>query len=435
MAAPPLVACQHCAALHERTAIEPGEMAACVRCGYVLYRRSFISLNGWLALTTGALIFFAIAHLFPVAVLNIQGVTVKASFPGALFLSWEQGHRALAVMTGLLGFWIPLTELLFLLWALLAVRSGRPPRDFAYGMRLMHLVAPWSMTPVVLLGILIAMVQFSGLATLHIGPALGAFGALTVLMTVLSRMSAQRIWHYAEDAGVVPVARVDALADQVTATCLSCGYIQPAAKQHGSDECQRCHARIHFRKPDPNNRVWALIIAATITYLPANILPVMQVRGPTGAGDHTILGGVLRLWEMDSWGLAIIVFAASVVVPMTKLLALAALLLGRHWKGWVVQRQRTRLYELIEFIGQWSMLDVFVVILLGAMANFPGISQIIPGPGAVSFGLVVILTMLATLSYDPRRGWDRAPSRSPAGAVQSASAEAGGHPIESGTVS
>jgi paraquat-inducible protein A len=401
----------------------------------VLYRHSFISLNGWLALTAGALIFFAIAHLFPVAVLNIQGVTVKASFPGALFLTWEQGHRALAVMTGLLGFWFPLIELLFLLWALLAIWSGRLPRDFPYGMRLMHFVAPWSMTPVVLLGILIAMVQFSGLATLHIGPALGAFGALTVLMTALSRMSAHRIWQYAEDAGVAPAAHADALRDQVTTTCLTCGYIQPAAKEGGSDKCQRCHARIHYRKPEPANRVWALIIAATITYIPANVLPVMQVRGPTGAGDHTILGGVLRLWEMDSWGLAIIVFAASVVVPMTKLLALAALLLGRHWKGRVVQRQRTRLYELIEFIGQWSMLDVFVVILLGAMANFPGISQIIPGPGAVSFGLVVILTMLATFSYDPRRGWDRAPPRFQARAVQSASAEAGGHPIKSGTVS
>jgi paraquat-inducible protein A len=301
-------------------------------------------------------------------------------------------------------------------------------------MRLMQLIAPWSMTPVVLLGILIAMVKLAGLATLHVGPALAAFGVLTVLMTALSRMTAQRIWHYAEDAGIVPVSHADALEGRA-ATCLSCGYVQATGQNHGSTECERCHARIHFRKPDTANRVWALIIAATITYIPANILPVMQVRGPTGAGDHTILGGVLQLWEMDSWGLAIIVFVASVVVPMTKLFALAALLLGRHWKGWVVQRQRTRLYELIEFIGQWSMLDVFVVILLAAMADFPGISQVIPGPGAVSFGLVVILTMLATLSYDPRLGWDRAPPRFPGPAVQSASAEAGGHSIESGTVS
>src|SRR5690606_37958579 len=107
------------------------------------------------------------------------------------------------------------------------------------------------------------------------------------------------------------------------------------------------------------------------------------------------------------WDLAIIVFVASIVVPITKLLALGVLLLGRRWRGNAVQRQRNRLYDMVELIGQWSMLDVFVVVLMAALANFPGLSQIIPGPGALSFGLVVVLTMLASLSYDPRDGWDR----------------------------
>jgi paraquat-inducible protein A len=105
--------------------------------------------------------------------------------------------------------------------------------------------------------------------------------------------------------------------------------------------------------------------------------------------------------------LALIVFTASIVVPFTKFVAMVVLLCGAHrWKGRVVQRQRTRIYELVEFIGQWSMLDVFVVLLLGAMGNFPGLSQIIPGTAALSFGLVVVLTMLSALSFDPRVGWD-----------------------------
>src|SRR3546814_188949 len=132
----------------------------------------------------------------------------------------------------------------------------------------------------------------------------------------------------------------------------------------------------------------------------------MQVRTATSDGAHTILGGVVELWRMGSWDLALIVFVASVVVPITKLLALMVLMVKHRWQGDIVQRQRTRLYELIEFIGQWSMLDVFVVILMTAMVNFPGISQVIAGPGAVSFGVVVIFTMLAAMSYDPRRGWD-----------------------------
>src|SRR3546814_563507 len=124
----------------------------------------------------------------------------------------------------------------------------------------------------------------------------------------------------------------------------------------------------------------------------------MQVRTATSDGAHTILGGVVELWRMGSWDLALIVFVASVVVPITKLLALMVLMVKHRWQGDIVQRQRTRLYELIEFIGQWSMLDVFVVILMTAMVNFPGISQVIAGPGAVSFGVVVIFTMLAAMS-------------------------------------
>src|SRR3546814_10477264 len=122
---------------------------------------------------------------------------------------------------------------------------------------------------------------------------------------------------------------------------------------------------------------------------------------------HTILGCVIELWNYGSWELALIVFIAIVVVPMTKLLALMVLMLHRRWLGPAIQRQRTRLYELVEFIGQWSMLDVFVVILMSAMLDFPGISQVIAGPGAVSFGTVVILTMFAAMSYDPRNGWDK----------------------------
>jgi paraquat-inducible protein A len=93
-------------------------------------------------------------------------------------------------------------------------------------------------------------------------------------------------------------------------------------------------------------------------------------------------------------------------VPLTKLIALFILVFGREWRGAAVQRQRTRMYELVEFIGQWSMLDVFVVVLMGAMGDFPGLTQILAGPAAFSFGLVVILTMLAAMSYDPRQGWD-----------------------------
>ncbi|PLC48442.1 paraquat-inducible membrane protein A [Pollutimonas subterranea] len=404
----PVVACHHCATLHERTPIEPGAMAKCTRCGYVLYRRSAVPISGWLALVTGALPIFAIANYFPVAILNIQGQTVRASFPGALWLTWVQGHEVLAIMTGLFGFWLPFTQLTILLWALMSVRSGRLPADFRHGMRFLHMLAPWSnMIPVMMLGMLVAMVKFAGLATLAPGPGLWAFAILAFLLTGLSRVTAERLWRYAEDSKLVLASKPDIAEDRSVASCSACGYVQNLPPEHDSCTCARCDARIHARRPNASSRAWALVIAAGIVYIPANVLPVMHVRTPTGESAHTILGGVLELWYLGSWDLALIVFVASVVVPMTKILALMVLLFNRRWRGPRIQRQRTRLYELVEFIGQWSMLDVFVVVLMSAMANFPGISQVIAGPGAASFGLVVILTMLAAMSYDPRRGWDR----------------------------
>lgn len=405
MLAGSLLACRHCDTLHAATAVEPGGMAVCRRCGYVLFRRSRFSLGVWSALTAAALAVFAIANLFPVATLTLLGKTIEVTFIDALQQSWLEGHYVLSVMTGLAGFWAPLTQLCFLLWALGCLRSRRLPHDFAFAMRIYAKVGPWSMVPVLMLGIIVAIVKFADLAALEPGPGVWAFGVLTFMLTGLSRLDAPRLWSYAAEAGLAPVARDAGLpADQLVA-CDSCGFVQD---RHGQDSqaCERCGNRVHKRKPDMRPRVWALILAAAVAYVPANVLPMMEIRSTLGTSAHTILGGVVELWRLGSWDLALIVFVASVVVPITKLFALALLMLAQTWRGDAVQRQRTRLYELVEFIGQWSMLDVFVVILMAAMANFPGVSQIIAGPAAATFGMVVVLTMLAAMSYDPRTGWD-----------------------------
>lgn len=409
MAGAPLVACRHCDTLHQRLPAEPGAIATCTRCGYVLYRASKLPLNSWIAVLLAALVVFGIANWFPIARVSIQGMTVQASLPDALLLTWQQGHQILAVMTGMFGFWVPLTQIVVILWALLAIRSGRLPGDFRYGMRLLHLAEPWSMIPVLLLGILVAIVKFAGLAKLMPEPGIWALAVLAFILTGISRLTAHQLWRYAEDAGLVPVSSAGAAA-QPWAACSSCGYVQAPGADGQYKACERCGAGLHRRKPNATARTWALLIAASIIYIPANVLPIMRVRTPTSDGLHTILGGVLELWRLGSWDLAVIVFVASVVVPMTKLMALTLLLLRRRWRGVWVQRQRTRLYEFIEFIGLWSMLDVFVVLIMTSLANFPGISQVIAAPGAASFGMVVILTMLATMSYDPRFGWDEQPT-------------------------
>jgi len=358
-----------------------------------------------LALTYTAIVVFGIAQFFPLARITLLGKVLDVSFVGALFLTWQDGHYILSVMTGLVGFWFPLTQLCFLVWALQCLKKDRLPWDFAFAMRVYAWVGPWSMIPVLVLALIVSIVKFAGLAILEPGPGIWAFGILGFLLTALSRLDSVRLWRYAEEAGLAPAARDHRLPSEHVAACDVCAYVQPR-QDFEPMPCERCGHPMTKRQHHMSARVWAYLIAAAVIYIPANVLPMMIISNPLGTSVHTILGGVYELWRLGSWDLAVIVFVASVVVPITKLGALAVLLLARRWRGEAAQRQRTRLYELVEFIGQWSMLDVFVVVLMAAMANFPGVSQIVAGPAAASFGMVVVLTMLAAMSYDPRSGRD-----------------------------
>ena len=405
----PLIECEHCASIYRRHQLEPGETANCARCGATLWRYSGLTLSNWLALAISALIVFGVANAYPVASMAVQGMTQQASLLDAIAITWRQDHWAVAIMTGMAGFALPMLQLTVLLWVLGPLSRGREPAGFRTAMRLLGVLRPWCMIPVFLLGVLVAVVKLAGMAAVAPGIGLGAFGLLTILLTMLGRLSPHVLWRYAETAGVVPVHVPQAGPDSVLAGCHVCGQVQAlprAANPEEEHHCVRCEAQVHYRKPDHLARTWALLLAAVVFYIPANVLPVMQVRSVLGDSAHTILGGVVELWEMGSWDIALIVFIASVAVPLTKLLALILLLLTEQWRSTTNLRPRTRLYQMVEFIGQWSMLDVFVVILLAALADFQGLMEISAGAGAAAFGVVVILTMLSAMSFDLRRSWD-----------------------------
>lgn len=405
----PLIECEHCASVYRRHQLESGETANCARCGATLWRYSGLTLSNWLALAISALIIFGVANAYPVASMSVQGMVQQASLLDSISITWRQGHWVVAVMTGLAGFVLPLLQLTVLLWVLGPLSQGREPVGFRGAMRLLGVLRPWCMVPVFLLGVLVAVVKLAGMAAVQPGIGLGAFGLLTIFLTMLGRLSPHVLWRYAETAGVAPVHIPESSPDNVLAGCHVCGQVQALPRDADPEEehhCVRCHAVVHYRKPDHVARTWALLLAAVVFYIPANVLPVMQVSSVLGDSAHTILGGVVELWQMGSWDIALIVFIASVAVPLTKLLALILLLLTEQWRSTTNLRPRTRLYQMVEFIGQWSMLDVFVVILLAALADFQGLMEISAGAGAAAFGVVVILTMLAAMSFDLRRSWD-----------------------------
>ena len=186
--------------------------------------------------------------------------------------------------------------------------------------------------------------------------------------------------------------------------CECCGLVLAPAGG-AAVRCPRCDFEVHPRKPRSVQRTAAFLLTAVALYVPANLLPVMSTNSFVGTDTHTLVGGILELWHDGSWELALIVFIASIAVPLLKVAALALLAWTAHRRSRWRQRERAGLYRLVETVGHWSMLDVFVVVLLVGMVRFGVIANVEPEAGLLAFGGVVVATMLASSAFDPRLIW------------------------------
>ena len=188
--------------------------------------------------------------------------------------------------------------------------------------------------------------------------------------------------------------------------CEACGLLSRRAGPSMPGDCPRCGEPTAIRQRDPIQRTWALIIAAAICYLPANVLPVMTTSTMKSVVPTTIIGGVVRLYADGSWVLALIVLVASVMIPLVKLFALAYLLITVQLRSDRRRRERVRLYRMLKVIGRWSMLDVFVATFSVALVQLRPFMTVVPGSGVLFFSAVVILTIFAADTFDPRLIWD-----------------------------
>ncbi len=187
------------------------------------------------------------------------------------------------------------------------------------------------------------------------------------------------------------------------AGCHSCGKVSPVT----AGRCPRCGCRLHLRKPDSIQRTVALLIAATVLYLPANLLPIMIVSEFGGTTASTIVAGMIQFWQAGSYPIAIVIFVASILIPIVKIVALVWLCAAACGKVDPSPKALGRVYWFTELMGRWSMVDIFVVSILVAMVQLGTYMTVIPGPGALAFAGVVVLTMFAAMSFDPRLLWDR----------------------------
>ncbi|MDD2733925.1 MAG: paraquat-inducible protein A [Desulfuromonadaceae bacterium] len=195
-------------------------------------------------------------------------------------------------------------------------------------------------------------------------------------------------------------------AEQGLCSCHVCGLLSKMPPHDHPGHCSRCGARLHGRKHDSLARSWALLIAAYLLYIPANLLPIMETGSLLKHREDTIISGIVQLWKTGFEGIATIVFIASIMVPLFKLIALTLLLISVQRRSVWLIGQRLRLYRLVELVGRWSMLDIYVVTILAAVVQIRSLATVTAGPGAIAFGAVVVLSMFSAIYFDPRLIWD-----------------------------
>ncbi len=207
-------------------------------------------------------------------------------------------------------------------------------------------------------------------------------------------------------APTAPTARLPTAMQEGLHACEVCGLLSRPAPGEEDGRCPRCDEDLAYRKRASIQRTWAFLISAAICYVPANLLPVLTTTTATGTETDTILQGVVLLWSPTGWPLSLIVLVASIMIPSAKILALGYLLVTAQQGSVQNNRQRVGLYRMVEFIGRWSMVDVFVDTFTAALIQLQPLMSVSPAPGLLFFAAVVVLTMLAVESFDPRLIWD-----------------------------
>jgi paraquat-inducible protein A len=302
----------------------------------------------------------------------------------------------------------PLVRIVLTIVVLGSAQQGiARPGLMARLLRLRTAITPWSMPEVFLLGVFVAYTRIGALAPAQAGVALFALGALVFAkVTSDALLDEYALWERIRPSPPSPPATSPG---RRAISCRSCGVLAAAEDEGGA--CPRCGAVLHRRRPYSVARTWAFLIAATCLYAPANFLPIMTYTRYARATDYTILGGAVELLDAGQWPLALLVFLASVCVPVLKIVGLLVLLVSTHLGRPGHLRDRTHLYRIIEVIGRWSMIDVFMISILTAIVQIGQIANVIPRAGAPCFAAVVVLTMLAAGSFDPRLMWDAASTR------------------------
>ncbi|MCB5161350.1 PqiA/YebS family transporter subunit [Marinomonas algarum] len=404
--------CEECDFVHRVPRLQQGERLRCEHCGHVLitlHKHAFARILG-----TGlsALLMLILALSFSFLGFSVNGLERTVSLFNTLSVLLSQGYLMLGAIITLALFVFPVV---YLSSVLLLVASFRYPDRLRnirrFCLRWLVVVQPWLMVDVFLVGILVALVKLSSLADISFKLSFWAFcGYVLLLLKTVVLVDKRWFWNrVAGPSSDHPIVSGTA-KQQGLIGCRFCGATLAGNAHH----CDRCGHSVYSRRPRSVVFTVALLIAALIMYIPANVFPIMETTFLGGTEPSTILGGVFVLWSMGSYPVALIILFASVVIPLAKVVSLSWLCWQSCYPSRRLTSQKITLYRWTELVGRWSMIDVFVVAILTSIVQMGQFMSILPGPAVLSFTAVIVLTMLAAMAFDPRLLWDKDASRTQA---------------------
>jgi len=376
-------------------------VASCLRCGATLERRAGSSLDAALALTLTALVMLVPANLLGLMQMRFSGGDRQNFLASGGAALWDQGYHLLGTVVELLVVAIPPLWLLGLATVLVAVRFDLVQPWLGPLFRRVLACRPWAMVDVFLIGGFVAFTRLQDFAVVNVLP--GGWSFVGVALTVLAidpSLDLRRIWAM---IGAETEERPPRPGDFA---CQGCE--RRSGEEEEGRPCPRCGYVLSRRKPNSAHYTAALAGAAWLLYVPSMALPVMTVVRFGRVEPNTILSGVRELIELGLWPLAVIVFLASVVIPIVKLSGLTWFLISLRLPAPRRLVAQTRFFRAIDVIGRWSNIDVFMISILAGLVTYGQVASVRAEPGAFAFASVVILTMLASARFDPRLMWDAA---------------------------
>jgi paraquat-inducible protein A len=400
------IACSHCGTVQELPPVPSGSVALCPVCDNHVERSAGRSLNTALACTLATLILLFPANLLPLMSVSLLGVTRTSRIGSGVVSLWHGHWVVVAALVGACAVILPVVRFGLLSVVLACLRLHCRPRWLGSAFRWAMTLDFWAMQDVFLLGAAVGYSRVSANLDVTIGSG-GICLILAALLSMLSRASLDRrmTWRaIMADPGMLETGgRV--------ISCTVC-YLAFPAEQEGS-RCSRCNARLSARKPDSAVRTAALLIAGLALYVPANLFPMSSDVQLGALTPHRIIDGIRELAQAGLWPLGVLIFCTSIAIPLLKLASLGWLLVSVRLRSRRHLVFKTKLYRAVDEIGRWSSIDVFTIAVFLPLLQFGTLISSRADIGAPAFMLVVVLTMLASQTFDPRTVWD-AGSEAPA---------------------